>query len=65
MIVLIANTTQSFGTSTNRKEINKRIGKQLISSNQTLRSVTLKVTIQQLIDLVMKKIDFLHLVILF
>ena len=42
------------GASTNRKERNTRIGKQLRSSNQTLRLVTL-----------MKTIDFLHLLILF
>ena len=65
MIELITGTTRSLGPSTKRKERNMRIGKQLRSRNQTLRLVTLKVTMQQLMDLVMKKIDFLHLVILF
>ena len=65
MIALITGTTQSLGTSTNRKERNTRIGKQLRSSDQTLKLVTLKVTIQQPIDLVTKKIDFLNLMILF
>ena len=65
MVELITGTTQSLGPSTKRKERNMRIRKQLRSRNQTLRLVTLKVTIQQLMDLAMKKIDFLHLVILF
>ena len=39
--------------------------KHLRSSDQTLRLVTLKATIQQLMDLVIKKIEFLYLVILF
>ena len=65
MIALITGTTQSLGTSTNRKERNTRIGKQLRSSDQTLKLVTLKATIQQPIDLVTKKIDFLNLMILF
>ena len=65
MITLITDATQILGTSTNRKERITRIGKQLRSNDQTLRSVTLKATIQQPMDLVAKKIDFLHLVILF
>ena len=65
MITLIPDATQILGTSTNRKERIPRIGKQLRSNDQTLRSVTLKATIQQPMDLVAKKIDFLHLVILF
>ena len=65
MIALITGTTQSLGTSTNRKERNTRIGKQLRSSDQTLKLVTLKATIQQPIDLETKKIDFLNLMILF
>ena len=60
MIVLITGTTQDLGASFNRKEKNMRIGKQLRSSNQTLRLVTLKATIQQAMDLVTKKIDFLY-----
>ena len=47
-------TTPSLSASTKRKERNTRIGKQLRTSNQTLRLVTM-----------MKMIDFLHLVILF
>ena len=65
MIVLITGTTQGLGASTNRNKRNTRIGKQLRSSDQTLRLVTLKATMQQVMDLVTKKIDFLHLVILF
>ena len=65
MIALITGTTQSLGASTNRKERNTKIGKQLRSSNHALRLVTLKATLQQPMDLVTKKIDFLHLVILF
>ena len=49
------------GPSTNRKERTTRIGQQLKSSDQTLRLVTMKATIQQPMDLVTKKIDFLHL----
>ena len=60
MIALITGTTQILGASTNSKERNTRIRKQLRSSDQTLRLVTLKVTIQQLVDLVTKKINFLH-----
>ena len=60
MIVLITGTTQDLGASINRKEKNIRIGKQLRSSNQTLRLVTLKATKQQAMDLVTKKIDFLY-----
>ena len=65
MIALITGTTQSLNISTNRKERNSRIGKQLRSSNQTLRLVTVKVTIQQPMDLVRNKIEFLHQMILF
>ena len=65
IIALITGRTQSLGTSTNRKERNTRIGNQLKSSDQTLRLVPLKVTIKQLMALVTKNIDFLHLVILF
>ena len=48
-----------------QKRKNTRIGEQLRSSDQTLRLVTLKATIQQPMDLVTKKIEFLHLGILF
>ena len=65
MVVLITGTTQGHDAATNRKERNTRIGKQLRSSDQTLRLVTLKGTIQQPVDLVTKKIEFFHLVILF
>ena len=65
MIALITGTTQGLDVSTNRKERNTRIGMQLRSSDQTLKLVTLKATIQQPMDLVTKKIDFLHLMILF
>ena len=58
MIPLIIGTTRGLGASTNKKERNKRIGKQLRSSDQTLRLMTLKATIQQPIDLVTKKTDF-------
>ena len=65
MIALITGTTQSLSISINRKERNSRIGKQLRSSNQTLRLATVKVTIQQPMDLVRNKIEFLHQMILF
>ena len=61
----LTGTIQILGTSTNRTERNTRIGKQLRSSDQTLSLVTSKATIQQLMDLVRKKIEFLYLVILF
>ena len=61
----LTGTTQILGTSANRTERNTRIGKQLRSSDQTLSLVTSKATIQQLMDLVRKKIEFLHSVILF
>ena len=65
MIALITGTTQSLSISTNKKEKNPRTGKQLRSSNQTLRLATVEVTIQQPMDLVRNKIEFLHQMILF